>query len=553
MEGEPGSSPLHGRRAWIVATAWKASLDRRHCMEGEPGSSPLHGRRAWIVATAWKASLDRRHCMEGEPAAYLDVCTERTDSSTRANFEDSMERSVLAGFTLEIDAGDGREPGLSRPRGGRRQAVGIGGGGGFTFVWELASTWARSWRPPGPGADVHLGRELASTWAGSWRPPGPGAGVHLGGVRLVLSDDQGETGQPDDTLLYRKIKAEQDNQMIPSCTGRSRRNRTTRSYKTTSTNCKNGRRKHLRGATYRASMLHKQAALLVLLASVVESTTVELRSPCRSHPCLFYGPQDVPRLRLQAQTTHRTIAAEIVAAVKHNRKLRLPPVTYQEYAASWPEVWGNNLPPLALYLVLHPDDVDTARFLVHYMDRLASYESWRTTAAPEDDVAVSHSLVGFATALDMAYGRLDRDRRRRYVAKVAAMTEQLYTMSYSKWWGESLLQWIFFHTEAVSQLLRMWASSDTDHLRTAWLVLEWIWRASLYPVDTAQTAVNESFYRICVVLTHGPTLGIVQQHMHHQRQEQSRLQLQWHYAPIYGKHRPFQSAAGHPSWRPHLD
>ena len=121
-------------------------------------------------------------------------------------------------------------------------------------------------------------------------------------------------------------------------------------------------------------------------------------------------------------------------------KLRLPPVTYQEYAASWPEVWGNNLPPLALYLVLHPDDVDTARFLVRYMDRLASYESWRTTAAPEDDVAVSHSLVGFATALDMAYGRLDRDRRRRYVAKVAAMTEQLYTMSYSKWWGKSLLQ-----------------------------------------------------------------------------------------------------------------
>ena len=28
-------------------------------------------------------------------------------------------------------------------------------------------------------------------------------------------------------------------------------------------------------------------------------------------------------------------------------------------------------------------------------------------------------------------------------------------------------------------LLRMWTSSDTDHLRTAWMVLEWTWRASL--------------------------------------------------------------------------
>ena len=67
-------------------------------------------------------------------------------------------------------------------------------------------------------------------------------------------------------------------------------------------------------------------------------------------------------------------------------------------------------------------------------------------------------------------------------------------------------------------------------------------RASLYRGDTAQTAVNKSFYCICVVLMHGPTLGIVQQHMHHQRQEQSRLQLQRHNAGIpyfvqFGKHR----------------
>ena len=77
-------------------------------------------------------------------------------------------------------------------------------------------------------------------------------------------------------------------------------------------------------------------------------------------------------------------------------------------------------------------------------------------------------------------------------------------------------QWIFFHTEAVShparplfsyQLLCMWTSSNTKHLCTAWMVLKWIWRALLYLGDTAQTAANKSFYGICVVLTHGPTLG----------------------------------------------
>ena len=70
----------------------------------------------------------------------------------------------------------------------------------------------------------------------------------------------------------------------------------------------------------------------------------------------------------------------------------------------------------------------------------------------------------------------------------------------------------------------MWACSDTN--------LECMWRASLYTGDTAQTAVNKSFYRISVVLTHGPTLGIVQQHRHHQRPEQSRLQLPRHYGGI---------------------
>ena len=74
------------------------------------------------------------------------------------------------------------------------------------------------------------------------------------------------------------------------------------------------------------------------------------------------------------------------------------------------------------------------------MDRLAKYKSWRETADLDHDIAVSHSLVGFATALDMVYDRLDHTRRQLYVSKVLNVTEELYNMSFTKWWGDNLLQ-----------------------------------------------------------------------------------------------------------------
>ena len=74
------------------------------------------------------------------------------------------------------------------------------------------------------------------------------------------------------------------------------------------------------------------------------------------------------------------------------------------------------------------------------MDRLANYESWRTIALPGDEVPVSHTLVGFATALDMVYERLDEDRRQLYVSKVLNVTHELYDFSFTKWWGVTLLQ-----------------------------------------------------------------------------------------------------------------
>ena len=65
------------------------------------------------------------------------------------------------------------------------------------------------------------------------------------------------------------------------------------------------------------------------------------------------------------------------------------------------------------------------------------------------------------------------------------------------------LQWILFHMEAVSHPAKPLFSyqllcSDIEHICMTWMVLELIWGALLYPGDTAQTAVNTSFYRMAL-------------------------------------------------------
>ena len=74
-------------------------------------------------------------------------------------------------------------------------------------------------------------------------------------------------------------------------------------------------------------MLPNRLTIFVLLVFVADTETARpptLRpTSCNTHPCLFYDPEDVPRLRLQAQTTHKIIATEIISAVKNDGKYSL--------------------------------------------------------------------------------------------------------------------------------------------------------------------------------------------------------------------------------------
>lgn len=161
------------------------------------------------------------------------------------------------------------------------------------------------------------------------------------------------------------------------------------------------------------------------------------------HPNLYFDRDEVQVLKKKAVTTHRHIFKVIQNAVTimlQNPALYLPPVSHEDFAKKWNEIYGNNLPPLALYCLLRPEDTAASQFLIKYMDRMSEYPDWMVSSAPLDEVPVAHSLTGFATAYDFIYTYLDTQRSVRYLEKIRAVTEELYELSKHRGWGKQYLQ-----------------------------------------------------------------------------------------------------------------
>ncbi|CAB1419500.1 unnamed protein product [Pleuronectes platessa] len=165
--------------------------------------------------------------------------------------------------------------------------------------------------------------------------------------------------------------------------------------------------------------------------------------PADSHPNLYFNQVDVLHLRQRSSTTHSHIFKVIRAAVLtmlSNVPFYIPPVKHQEFTSKWNEIYGNNLPPLALYCLLCPEDSAALQFLIKFMDRMAEYPDWKVTSAPNDEVPTAHSLTGFATAYDFIYSQLDERRRDFYLKKIRSETEELYELSKYRGWGKQYLQ-----------------------------------------------------------------------------------------------------------------
>nr|XP_056710185.1 dermatan-sulfate epimerase-like protein [Euleptes europaea] len=160
------------------------------------------------------------------------------------------------------------------------------------------------------------------------------------------------------------------------------------------------------------------------------------------HPSLYFDADEIPALRQKSRTSHLHLFRTIRSAVSgmlSNPSYYLPPPKHADFAAKWNEIYGNNLPPLALYCLLCPEDKAAFDFVVEYMDRMAGYKDWLVENAPGDEVPLGHSLTGFATAFDFLHASLDDGRRQKYFAKIWALSEELYEYSKVRAWGKQLL------------------------------------------------------------------------------------------------------------------
>ncbi|XP_027708242.1 dermatan-sulfate epimerase-like protein [Vombatus ursinus] len=160
------------------------------------------------------------------------------------------------------------------------------------------------------------------------------------------------------------------------------------------------------------------------------------------HPSLYFDARDIQELRQKSRTSHLHLFRVIRSAVTvmlSNPTYYLPPPKHADFAAKWNEIYGNNLPPLAFYCLLCPDDKAAFEFVLEYMDRMAGYKDWLVENAPGDEVPLGHSLTGFATAFDFLYNLIDNHRRQKYLDKIWAVTEEMYEYSKVRAWGKQLL------------------------------------------------------------------------------------------------------------------
>ncbi|XP_019400866.1 PREDICTED: dermatan-sulfate epimerase-like protein [Crocodylus porosus] len=171
------------------------------------------------------------------------------------------------------------------------------------------------------------------------------------------------------------------------------------------------------------------------------SASQKLRKPVL-HPSLYFDAEDVPALRQKSRTSHLHLFRAIRSAVTimlSNPSYYLPPPKHADFAAKWNEIYGNNLPPLAFYCLLCPEDKAAFDFTLEYMDRMAGYKDWLVENAPGDEVPLGHSLTGFATAFDFLYNSLGSVRRQKYLEKIWSVSEEMYEYSKVHSWGKQLL------------------------------------------------------------------------------------------------------------------
>jgi len=158
---------------------------------------------------------------------------------------------------------------------------------------------------------------------------------------------------------------------------------------------------------------------------------------------LYFSFKDIPALRRKADTSASHIFKTIESAVtemKANKLKYLPPRDILKFKAAWNEKYGNNLGVLAMYCVIRPEDFAALELALEYMERLANFSSWEVSATANDEMPISHTLVGFATAYDFLYNHLTMKQRELYFKRIRRTTLRNYERFKKAPWGQQHLQ-----------------------------------------------------------------------------------------------------------------
>lgn len=217
--------------------------------------------------------------------------------------------------------------------------------------------------------------------------------------------------------------------------------------------------------------------LLLSICSLISSLRKKAKPSRSLYPFLYFNEGDIPRMRRESNTTHRTIAARIVKVVnriKQFPKANIPPSDWNEFSSKWNEIYGNNLCAMAMYCVLYEDDKEARNMVFRSMDILSALPNWRVKASLRDDVPVAHSLTGIATAYDFLYQYMTKEQRIQYMEKIVNVTEELYEKSFNVWWGKCYIQ---NHVATNYMALLTGSLVASRHARYSKLATKWKLRA----------------------------------------------------------------------------
>ena len=162
-----------------------------------------------------------------------------------------------------------------------------------------------------------------------------------------------------------------------------------------------------------------------------------------THPMLYFSFKDIPALRRKVETSGSHIFKIIenaVSEIKTNKYSYLPPKDTKKFKSVWNEKYGNNLGILAMYCVVRPEDSLALEIALEYMERLANFSSWEVSAAANDEMPISHTLVGLATAFDFLYNHLTMEQRDKYFKRIRRTTLRNFERFKKALWGQQHLQ-----------------------------------------------------------------------------------------------------------------